>query len=61
VKLLARISAFFVRNVVRQRTGYRYFENAGTSQARRDWGGNVWGHMRSGHVSYGPFGRQVCG
>jgi hypothetical protein len=44
--------------------GCTYFENAVTSQRRCRWDGNGWGcvdysFMRSGDVSYGPFGRQV--
>jgi hypothetical protein len=60
MKLLARIGAPFAWKVVRQHDGYTYFENAVTGR----WDGNGWGHvdynfMRSGDVSYGPFGRQV--
>jgi hypothetical protein len=44
--------------------GCTYFENAVTSQRRDRWDGSAWGcvdysFMRSGDVSYGPFGRQV--
>jgi len=50
--------------VVRQHDGYTYFENAVTGRRSCHWTGSVWGHidysfMRSGDVSYGPFGRQV--
>ena len=64
MKLLARIGAPFAWKVVRQHDGYTYFENSITGQRRCNWTGSVWGHidykfMRSGDVSYGPFGRQV--
>ena len=64
MKLLARIGAPFAWKVVRQHDGYTYFENSITGQRRCHWTGSVWGHidykfMRSGDVSYGPFGRQV--
>ena len=57
--LLARLSALLAWNVVRQHGGYTYFENAVTGQRRCHWDGSAWGHLRSGDVSYGPFGRQV--
>jgi hypothetical protein len=49
---------------VLQHDGYIYFENAVTGQRRCRWDGNAWGRveynfMRSGDVSYGPFGREV--
>jgi hypothetical protein len=64
MKLLARIGALFAWKVVRQHDGYTYFENSITGQRRCNWTSSVWGHidhkfMRSGDVSYGPFGRQV--
>jgi hypothetical protein len=64
VKLLAWICAPFAWKVVRQHNGYSYFENAVTGRRRCRWDGNGWGRvdysfMRSGDVSYGPFGRQV--
>ena len=64
VKLLAWICAPFAWKVVRQHNGYSYFENAVTGRRRCRWDGSGWGHvdysfMRSGDVSYGPFGRQV--
>jgi hypothetical protein len=59
VKLLATIRAPFAWKVVRQHDSYTYFENAVTGQRRRHCDGNAWGHLRSGDVSYGPFGRQV--
>jgi hypothetical protein len=64
VKLLAWIGAPFAWKVVRQHNGYSYFENAVTGRRRCRWDGNGWGRvdysfMRSGDVSYGPFGRQV--
>jgi hypothetical protein len=59
VKLLTRISAFFAWNVVRQRDGFMYLKNAVTGQRRCHWDGSAWGPLRSGDVSYGPFGRQV--
>jgi hypothetical protein len=66
VKLLLWICAPFAWKVVRQHDGYIYFENAITGQRRCHWDGSVWGHtdysfMRSGDVSYGPFGREVHG
>ena len=44
--------------------GYTYSENALTGQRSCHWTGSVWGHidykfMRSGDISYGPFGREV--
>lgn len=64
VKLLAWICALFAWKVVRQHDGHTYFENAVTGQRRCHWNGSAWGHidynfMRSGDVSYGPFGREV--
>jgi hypothetical protein len=64
VKLLAWICAPFAWKVVRQHDGYSYSENALTGQRSCHWTGTIWGHidykfMRSGDVSYGPFGRQV--
>ena len=49
---------------MREHDGYTCFENAITGRRRCYWTGSVWGHidnrfMRSGDVSYGPFGRQV--
>ena len=60
MKLLAWIRAPFAWKVVRHCHGYTYFENAVTGRRRCHW---VWGQidhsfMRSGDVSYGPFGRQ---
>jgi hypothetical protein len=64
--LLAWIRAPFAWKVVRHRDGYTYFENAITGRRRCYWDGSAWGHvdysfMRSGDVSYGPFGRDVIG
>jgi hypothetical protein len=64
VKLLGWIGAPFAWKLVRQHNGYSYFENAVTGRRRCRWDGSGWGHvdysfMRSGDVSYGPFGRQV--
>jgi hypothetical protein len=64
VKLLAWICAPFAWKVVRQHSGYSYFENAVTSRRRSRWDCSGWGHvdysfMRWSDVSYGPFGRQV--
>jgi hypothetical protein len=64
MKLLAVIHAPFAWKVVRQRDGYTYFEYAVTGRRRCHWTASVWGRvdysfMRSGDVSYGPFGRQV--
>jgi hypothetical protein len=64
VKLLAWIGAPFAWKLVRQHNGYSYFENAVTGRRRCRWDGSGWGHvdysfMRSGDVSYGPFGGQV--
>jgi hypothetical protein len=64
MKLLAWIRAPLAWEVVRQHDGYTYFENAVIGQRRYHWHGNAWGRidykfMRSGDVSYGPFGRQV--
>ena len=64
MKLLAWICAPFAWKVVRQHNGYSYFENAVTGRRRCRWDGDGWGRvdysfMRSGDVSYGPFGRQV--
>jgi hypothetical protein len=64
VKLLAWICSPFAWKVVRQHDGYTYSENALTGQRSCHWTGNVWGHidykfMRSGDISYGPFGREV--
>jgi hypothetical protein len=64
VKLLAWIGAPFAWKLVRQHNGYSYFENAVTGRRRCRWDGSGWGHvdysfMRSGDVSYGPFGRQI--
>jgi hypothetical protein len=66
MKLLARIGAPFAWKVVCQHDGYTYFENAVTGRRRCYWDGSGWGHvdynfMRSGDVSYGPFGREVIG
>jgi hypothetical protein len=66
MKRLAWIRAPFAWKVVRQHDGYTYFENAVTGQRTCRWDGNAWGHidysfMRSGDVSYGPFGREVYG
>jgi hypothetical protein len=64
MKLLAWICALCAWKVVRQHDGYAYFENAITGQRRCRWDGSTWGRidcnfMRSGDVSYGPFGRQI--
>ena len=64
MKLLDWFRAPFAWKVVRQHDGYTYFENAVTSQRQCHWTGSAWGHidyafMRSGDVSYGPFGREV--
>jgi hypothetical protein len=63
VKLLAWICAPFAWKVVRQHDGYTYFENAITVQRSCRWdssrGRIDYNFMRSGDVSYGPFGRQV--
>jgi len=64
VKLLAWIGAPFAWKLVRQHNGYTYAENTVTGRRSCRWDGNGWGHvdysfMRSGDVSYGPFGRQV--
>jgi hypothetical protein len=64
MKLLAWIRAPFAWKAVRHCDGYTYFENAITGQRRCHWTGSVWGQidhkfMRSGDISYGPFGRQV--
>ena len=64
MKLFAWIRSPFAWKVVRQHDGYTYFENAITGQRTCRWDGNGWGRvdykfMRSGDVSYGPFGRQV--
>jgi hypothetical protein len=61
VKLFTWICAPFAR-VVRQHD--TYFENAVTCQRRGRCNGSACGHvdynfMRSGDVSYGPFGRQI--
>jgi hypothetical protein len=66
MKLLAWIRAPFAWKVVRQHNGYTYIENAVTGRRRCCWDGSGWGHvdysfMRSGDVSYGPFGREVVG
>jgi hypothetical protein len=49
---------------VRQHDGYTYLENAVTGRRTCRWDGSGWGRidhkfMRSGDVSYGPFGRQL--
>ncbi len=64
MKLLAWIRALFAWKVLRQHDSYTYFENAVTGQRSCQWDGNAWGRvdynfMRSGDVSYGPFGREV--
>ncbi len=64
MKLLAWIRAPFAWKVLRQHDSYTYFENAVTGQRSCHWDGNAWGRvdynfMRSGDVSYGPFGREV--
>ena len=64
MKLLAVIRAPFAWKVVRQHDGYTYLENSVTGRRTCHWTGSVWGcmdykFMRSGDVSYGPFGRQV--
>jgi hypothetical protein len=64
MKPLARIRAPFAWKVVRQHDGDTYFENAITGRRSCCWDGNGWGRvdynfMRSGDVSYGPFGREV--
>jgi hypothetical protein len=65
VKLIAWICAPFAWKVVpHQHDGYTYFGNAITGQRSCRWDGSTWGRtdynfMRSGDVSYGPFGRQV--
>jgi hypothetical protein len=66
MKLLAWIRAPFAWKVVCQHDGYAYFENAITGRRRCHWDGSVWGHidynfMRSGDISYGPFGPEVIG
>ena len=64
MKLLAWICAPFAWKVVRQHDGCTYFENAITGQRSCRGDGSTWGRidcdfMRSGDVSYGPFGRHV--
>jgi hypothetical protein len=64
VKLLAWICSPFAWKVVHQHDGYTYSENSITGQRSCRWTGSVWGHidnkfMRSGDVSYGPFGREL--
>jgi hypothetical protein len=67
MKLLAWIRAPFAWEAVRHHDGYTCcLENAVTGQRRCHWDGSVWGHidysfMRSGDVSYEPFGREVIG
>ena len=62
MKLLARIRAPFAWKVVRHHDGYIYLAVTGRRTCR--WDGSGWGRvdhafLRSGDVSYGPFGRQV--
>jgi hypothetical protein len=64
MKLLARIGAPLAWKVVRQHDGYTYFENSITDQRSCRWDGSAWGHvdynfMRSGDISYEPFGRRT--
>jgi hypothetical protein len=64
MKLLAWIWAPLAWKVVRQHDGYFYFHNAIAGRRLCRWNGSAWGRvdynfMRSGDVSYGPFGRQV--
>jgi hypothetical protein len=63
VKLLAWIRVPFAWKFVRQHDGYTYLENAVTGQRSCRWDGNTchvdYKLMRSGDVSYGPFGREV--
>ena len=66
MKLLAWICSPFAWKLVGQHDGYIYFENAITGRRSCHWDGSVWGQvdtgfMRSGDVSYGPFGREVFG
>ena len=64
MKLLAWICAPFAWKVVRQHNGYTYFENAVTGRrtlplGRQRLGRVDYSFVRSGDVSYGPFGCQV--
>ena len=64
MKLFAKIRAPFAWKVVRQHDGYTYLENTVTGRRTCRWDGSGWGRvdysfMRSGDISYGPFGRQV--
>ena len=66
MKSLMWICSPFAWKVVRQHDGYTYFENAVTGRRRCYWDRSGWGHvdcnfMRSGDVSFGPFGREVIG
>jgi hypothetical protein len=67
VKLPNWIRAPFAWNVVRRDDdGYACLENVVTRQRRCRWDGSAWSNidctfMRTGDVSYGPFGREVYG